>query len=249
MITTVIPDNWQQLQIEVGRILEECGFRVEVEKKVQTVRGQVELDIYAEERVDDRKYSIICECKYWKSRVPQTVIHGFRTVMADIGANVGYVVSLAGFQEGAFKTSEMTNVELVTWEEFQAAFEKTWFGKYLSPLIAERLDPLLTYAEPILPKWFSDLSEEHQQRYLALKDRYDEFGWLIMTFTPYARWHRDENIPTLPIIDRLPANSRLVAKVPAGILAEVGYRQFFDATVEYGEHAIQEFRALRDTPP
>ncbi len=249
MITTVIPDNWQQLQMEVGRILEECGFQVEVEKKVQTVRGKVELDIYAEERVDGRIYSIICECKHWKSRVPQTVIHGFRTVVSDIGANVGYIVSLAGFQEGAFDASELTNVELVTWKEFQTAFEKSWFKEYFSPQIAERLDPLLTYAEPILPQWFPDLSKEDQQRYIVLKDRYDQFGWLIMTFTPYARWHSDEDIPTLPIIDRLPANSQLVAKVPAGILAEVGYRQFFDAAVEFGERAIHEFRALRDTPP
>lgn len=32
----------------------------------------------------------------WRSRVPQNVIHGFRTVLADIGANVGYIVSMAG---------------------------------------------------------------------------------------------------------------------------------------------------------
>ena len=47
MITSSTPENWNDLQNEVGRLLEECGFSVEIEKKVQTVRGEVELDVYA----------------------------------------------------------------------------------------------------------------------------------------------------------------------------------------------------------
>jgi restriction system protein len=247
MLTTSIPTDWRQLQSEVGRILEECGFTVEVEKTVQTVRGEVELDVYAEEEVRGRRYSIICECKHWKSRVPQNVIHAFRTVVADIGANIGYIVSSSGFQQGAFKASDLTNVSLVTWEEFQNAFERTWLEEYFSPQIAERLDPLLTYAEPFLPLWFPKLSEADKQRYLALKKRYDEFGWLVMSFTPYARLGRDEAVPTLPVVERLPPESDLLKKVPSGILNETGYRQFLEAAIEYGEQAIEQFLALRKT--
>ena len=108
MITIEVPKTWQDLQRETARILEECGFTVEIEKKIQTVRGEVEIDVYAEEEVKGRKYTILVECKHWKSRVPQSVIHGFRTVVSDIGANVGYIVSLTGFQSGSFSASEMT---------------------------------------------------------------------------------------------------------------------------------------------
>jgi hypothetical protein len=31
MITTSIPDSWKDLQNEVGKILSQCGFEVEIE--------------------------------------------------------------------------------------------------------------------------------------------------------------------------------------------------------------------------
>ncbi len=65
MITRNAPDTWQSLQTEVGRILEECGFDGEVERKIQSARGVVELDVYAEETVRGRKYAIVFECKHW----------------------------------------------------------------------------------------------------------------------------------------------------------------------------------------
>jgi hypothetical protein len=38
MIIAKIPEDWSQLQIELGHLLTECGFKVEVEKKVDTLR-------------------------------------------------------------------------------------------------------------------------------------------------------------------------------------------------------------------
>lgn len=247
MITAKTPDDWKQLQIEVGRLLAECGFTVEIEKKVETVRGQVELDVYAQEEVKGRKYSIVCECKHWKSRIPQNVVHGFRTVVADMGANVGYIVSIAGFQEGAFKASELTNIELVTWEALQAKFELSWYDAYFSPQIAEKLDPLLSYAEPLAPAWWGKLSEEQQQAYLALKEKYDEFGWLIMTFTPYHRFGRQRPMTPLPVIDHLPEDSSLRQNVPESLLRQPAYREFLEEAVEFGSGVIAQFRAIRDT--
>lgn len=45
----------------------------------------------------------------------------------------GYIVSLAGFQEGAYKAAELTNTELVTWQELQDKFELSWYEKLLFP--------------------------------------------------------------------------------------------------------------------
>jgi restriction system protein len=72
------------------------------------VRGTAEIDVYATETVDGRSYTILVECKNWTARVPQAVIHGFRTVVADSGANLGYIVSAAGFQSGALTAAELT---------------------------------------------------------------------------------------------------------------------------------------------
>lgn len=246
MITSKSPEDWKQLQVEVGRLLAECGFTVDIEKKVATVRGDVELDVYAQEEVKGRKYSIVCECKHWKARIPQNVVHGFRTVVADMGANVGYIVSTAGFQEGAFRASERTNIELVTWEELQAKFELSWYEAYFSPQIAEKLDPLLSYAEPFAPAWWGKLSNEQQQAYLELKKKYDEFGWLIMSFTPYHRFGRHQAMTPLPVIDHVPANSALRDNVPESLLRQTAYRDFLHEAIDFGSKIIDQFGAIRD---
>lgn len=246
MITSLTPNTWQNLQEGVARILKECGFDVALEKTIETARGVVEVDVYAEEFVRGRKYSIVCECKHWKSAVPQAVIHGFRTVVADIGANIGYIVSLNGFQSGSFKASELTNLKLLTWREFQDEFEESWYESYFSPTIAEKLDPLLTYAEPLLPKWFGDLPEENKDKYISLKKRYDEFGWAIMAFTPYVRMFRREAIPQLPLLNKVPEGSSIRKNVPEELLTQTAYREFLEGAAAFGERIISQFRAIRD---
>jgi len=232
------------VQEQVALILRECGFKVEIEKTIETARGTVEIDVYAEEIIKGRKYVLLCECKHWRSAVPQTIIHSFRTVVADSGANIGYIVSSNGFQSGSFKASELTNLELVTWEQFQAAFEASWIEAYLMDETIERLDPIMTYAEPFLPLWFPALPEEEQQAYLKLKEQYDEFGWIMMSFTRYAHTFRDTTYPVLPLINSI--GNPAVSRIPKDILHAVSYKEFLELATNYGQAAIAQFRAIRD---
>jgi restriction system protein len=119
-----------------------------------------------------------------------TNIHAFRSVVNDLGANIGYIISLRGFQSGAFKSSKLTNVELVTWEEFQQRFFESWYEEYFAPEVARQLDEVLTYSEPVIVKWarwLDKMSDDDKREFLALKDQYDIFGYLMMTYTPYVR--------------------------------------------------------------
>ncbi len=202
MITTTIPSDWRELQLEVGRILEECGFTVEIEKRVQTVRGDVRLMSMQTKKCMGEVTAIICEVQTPKLRVPPKRNPRIPNRCDRHRSEHPLPVSLSGFQQGAFKASGLTNIKLVTWEEFQI-HSRTWLGEYFSPQIAERLDDLLTYTEPFLELWFPKLSEADKQRYLSLKKQYDLFGRLVIDFTPYAQSRRDEGYPTLPIIDRL----------------------------------------------
>jgi restriction system protein len=245
-LTTKQPEDWKDLQNKTAEILRQCGFNVEVEKKAQAVRGQVELDVYAEEIVKGRKYSIICECKFWKSSIPQNVVHGFRTVVSDLGCNVGYIITTSGFQSGSVIATEYTNIELLTWEEFQAKFFESWYESYFSPQLAERLDPLMTYTEPLLPRWFHSMKDEEKASYHMLKEKYDSFGMLIMTFMPYLKIVSDMPIPSLPLIDGLKKNGHIVDNVPMDILTEVGYAELLEKCLIFGNNAIAEFRYFRN---
>ena len=109
------PENWIDLQNKVADVLSGCGYIVETPKIVKTVRGKVELDVYAQ----NESMKIICECKYWEQNVSQNTIFALRTIMQDTGANRGIVIAKKGFQSGAYENSRSTNIELYKWEEFQ----------------------------------------------------------------------------------------------------------------------------------
>jgi len=240
MITTQIPGDWRALQEGVARILRECGFSAQVEKTMSVARGQVEVDVYAEEQVKGRNYTILVECKNWRSAVPQSVIHSFRTVVADSGANLGYIVSAAGFQSGALTAASQTNVRLLDWAAFQAEFEPTWIERHLVPFVTDEFDTLITYTEPLLPTEFIDRDPQATERLAQLRERYAPFGVLMAVFTRWARLV-GTSLPELPLSARLPPQSRVRLTVPSGILDARGYREFLETALRYRDTAMAEF--------
>jgi len=245
MITNRDPDSWQDLQNQVAKILEESGFDVAVEKKITTARGEVELDVYAEEIIKGRKYSIAVECKYWSNNIPQHVVHSFRTVLSDLGINAGYIVAKTGFQSGAFSATDLTNISLLTWEEFQDQFFESWYETYFMHAVADKLDGLMTYSEPFLPAWFESMSPEDKDLYISYKQQFDIFGMVMQSMGPWSRMIRPNEIASLPLLDRLtPGMER--DTIPEDILNETHYREFLDKAINHGEYALGLFRELRD---
>ena len=246
MITAATPSDWRGLQSDVARILTEAGLDADVERTLQTARGTVEIDVYAEEVAHGRRSILLVECKNWRSRIPQQTIHAFRTVVAETGANVGYIVSSTGFQSGAFTAADLTNLRLVTWDAFQQEFEEQWIERYLLPTMADRLDPVLSYTEPLVPKSFMQVNEAGVARLKELREQHVHFGVLVMEFTPYVRaFGPDRPIPSLPLRDNMEIERQ--QGIPDTVLDARGYRELLDAAVEHGERVIAEFRsALRD---
>jgi hypothetical protein len=77
--------------------------------------------------VQGRRYTTLCECKYWRSAVPQAVIHGFRTVVGDIGANKGYAIAVAW---GLPSPRARNGSKLSDRRRFLAAAEKAAYVRY-----------------------------------------------------------------------------------------------------------------------
>lgn len=241
----MVPENWQSLQDDVGRILGECGFDFETSKVIKIPRGKVEVDVYAEELVHGRKNIIVCECKYWRSRVPQSVIHAFRTVVQEIGANTGYIISLEEFQSGSHAASEFTNIELVTWNQFQKVFLESWYENFFTKEVNEKLDSIMTYAEPFLPAWFEKMSAIDKDKYIELHQKYAIFGVIMQSLGPYTRLLSRAPIPSLPLRKEWSGKCD-ISSVPSNILDEVGYRELLSLAMSFGAQGISEFHALRD---
>ncbi len=98
------------------------GYESEVERTIETVRGNVDVDVHAIDLTISPNLIYLCECKYWSSAVPKTIVHSFRTVVSDYGAHVGFLISRNGFQSGTYQASQNSNIRLVNWFEFQELF-------------------------------------------------------------------------------------------------------------------------------
>ncbi len=169
----------------------------------------------------------------------------FRTVVADSGANVGYIIGSSGFQSGAAPAADLTNIRLVTWREFQDEFEASWTQSYLAPQVAERFNRLFNYTEYTFPRVFSALDEVGRGRFAALHDKHAPFGWFMMTFTPFAAdFLAEGKVPALPLRGRMPIGE--IEHLPDDILDAPDYRGFLEAATRHGASAMAEFQEVID---
>lgn len=139
------PGTWQELQGMVGQLFTEIGCVVEICKIVKLVRGAKEIDVYVEDPMSTPPSTYLCECKFWNKPIPQEVVHAFRTVVADFGANQNFIIAKVGFQSGSIKAVENTNVKLLTFDDLQ----KMFFNRWLPSMVAR----YMPYADRLFPYW------------------------------------------------------------------------------------------------
>ncbi|MDW7730549.1 MAG: restriction endonuclease [Bacillota bacterium] len=242
MITNKVPVDWKDLQTQVALILEQSGLEVEVEKKIQSVRGVVEIDVYAKERIEKRDYLILVECKHWKERIPQTIIHAFRTVINDVGANIGYIISIHGFQSGSYNVSSSTNLSLVTWETFLTLFEKVWLRNYFLKYIEDNFREIIYYTEPLVPTWALSLRGTDKVTMKELRQKNEWLGWLLLDLlNSFGIIVRDSEFLGLPL------NPKYKSFCMPDELFKVGnYVDLIDCLQKYATPALKEFGLLKE---
>ncbi|GAI12096.1 unnamed protein product, partial [marine sediment metagenome] len=183
VITKNMPNDWKDLQQQVSQILQECGLETDLERSIETARGSVEIDVYAEDKTQTPYVIYLCECKRWTSSVPQTIVHAFRTVVTDYGANFGLLISSRAFQSGAYEAAKNTNMRLLNWIEFQELFVERWINNYMLPRIYREADPLIEYTEPVNSRIFRKadaLEKEKQQRFITLREQYQFLAYFAL---------------------------------------------------------------------
>jgi hypothetical protein len=240
LIESESPATWRELEERVARILGECGYEVETQKTIRLARGLVNVDVYAVEQTTPPNVLVV-ECKNWKQPVTKTVVHSFRTVVVDSGANAGLIVSAAGFQSGAIEAAAYTNIQLVNWEGFQQLFVERWFIDFMSLRIREEADPLVQYVEPfnsrILQK-ADALSAERRQHFKELRQR---LAMEMMGFLPMMwQFPLSTELPDLPLRKAL-ASSEVAAEFPDDVLDANALRPLMEALIRSYREAIAEF--------
>jgi len=241
MIESKIPNTWVDLQSEVSKIFLECGFKSETPKIIETVRGKVEVDVYAADISLKPEPVYLCECKYWKRSIPQTIIHSFRSVISDFGANWGIIISLNGYQSGAFEAIKNTNIKLLNWIQFQELFKDRWYDNYFRQQLSYVAEPLVDYTEPINTRLFRKadlLTESAQEEFKRLRNKYRVLAFFSLSL--YAPWHLSKPI-------KLPLNTKQVkplegqSGLPLELFEAIAYRDFLNILIDNIEKGIDEF--------
>lgn len=233
MIFDKEPSDWQELQTFVGQIFQECGFDTEVSRVVELARGKKEVDVYTQDNGSEYKPIVLIECKFWDKPVNQETVHSFRTVVADYGANFGFIVSRNGFQAGCYEAAKNTNVKLVSLDELQIEYYNKWIQGMISRYLplADELFPYWDYPGKI-PKDGGTIDFEKQQLIYSAYYPICSLGkWNLM---------KDEFKRSFPII--LPVINDQLQQI--GVEEINTERQYFDFIEKNKDRAINHFKSL-----
>lgn len=111
--------DWFQFQEEICAYFESIGAIAETNVTIQGVRTSHDIDVLVKTKFLGEDLIWIVEAKKWKKRVNKLQVLGLRTIVDDIGADRGFIISEAGFQSGAYESAENTNVKLKTFDELK----------------------------------------------------------------------------------------------------------------------------------
>jgi hypothetical protein len=241
------PTDWRGLQEAVARILRECGCQAATDRQITIARGAVNVDVLARDATIVPPSLVVCECKFWRARVSKSVVHAFRTVVIDCGADVGLLISSAGFHRGAYAAAQHSNLRLLTWPEFQQMFAERWYRRYMAPTLGVASEALNDYTEPFNTKVVrraDALDADRQQRFGELRWRYAAPAaylstmWRAVQFPFLGR----PRVPTLPLRSVLDPEAQQY--FPDDVLEATELRPLMAAVERFYDHATMEFDAI-----
>ncbi|MFV8580990.1 restriction endonuclease [Ralstonia pseudosolanacearum] len=109
--------RWQEYQEEVADLFRSLGCAVEVEKEMEGARGLHVVDVVAKISVGGIAVTWIVECKLWNAAIPKEKVLVLSQVASDVGADRAFLLSESGFQSGAIRAPQNSNITLTSLSE------------------------------------------------------------------------------------------------------------------------------------
>ncbi|MDT3718264.1 restriction endonuclease [Pseudomonas oryzihabitans] len=111
---------WYKFQEEIKEHFISIGADAKTNITIQGIRTSHDIDVYVKNKFLGENMIWLVEAKYWKSKVSKSHVLAFRSIIEDIGADRGFLVSSSGFQRGAIEAAKNTNVKLKSLSEMKA---------------------------------------------------------------------------------------------------------------------------------
>lgn len=243
------PATWIDLQKTVARVLSEAGFTTTSPKKLKLARGSVEVDVFSVDKATTPNIVYLCEAKHWSKNVPKTVVHAFRSVVSDYGANIGLIISKKGFQRGARAAAQHSNIRLITFEGFEELFLDRWLIRMAAATYAaaQRLISLTDYIS-MPPKQWDTWPQATRDKFIRLNRIYDVTSNEIMSAHFMPDHLRQLTFPLqMPIIKSLRWDRNHAAAFPGPDVKMqrlANYGEYFEYLRSHIKDGLREFKRL-----
>lgn len=114
--------KWYEFQELIAEHFRSLGAIAQTNISVEGIRTKHDIDILVLTKFLGADIKWVIEAKYWKSKIPKEKVLALRTIVDEVGADKGFLISEKGFQSGAIAAAHKTNVELV---QFSALKQRT----------------------------------------------------------------------------------------------------------------------------
>lgn len=105
---------WKQYQQQSAAFFLRLGLNANIEHKVEGARAEHQIDVYVEGTYLGINFKWVVECKAWKSNISKEKVLALISIVDDIGADKGILLSEKGFQSGAIRSAEKSNIVLTS---------------------------------------------------------------------------------------------------------------------------------------
>lgn len=168
--------DWFDFQEKIAQHFRSLGVKAVTNETITGVRTEHDIDIYVTSKYLGTNIKWVIEAKYWKTKVPKEKVLALRTIVDDIGADKGFIISQIGFQSGAIEATKNTNIELYTLDEL--------IFKTKSYIQNEILETYIQRARLLEIRYFSH-EKSIRKEYGLREEIYDtpkfSVAWLLLT--------------------------------------------------------------------
>lgn len=109
--------DWFDFQEKIAQHFRSLGVKAVTNETIKGVRTEHDIDVYVTSKYLGTNIKWVVEAKYWQTKIPKEKVLALRTIVDDIGADKGFIISQVGFQSGALEAALNTNIQLYTFED------------------------------------------------------------------------------------------------------------------------------------
>jgi hypothetical protein len=106
--------NWREYQEQAASFFRQLGLKANIEHPLKGARGVHKIDVFVSGELYGIEFSWVVECKAWKQNIPKEKVLALQSIVQDVGADRGYLLSEKGFQSGAIQVSRNSNIILTS---------------------------------------------------------------------------------------------------------------------------------------